>query len=295
MNAFLRRLAEPRPILLDGATGTELERRGVDTSTPIWSAMALIEAPKVLEQIHRDYLEAGAEVILTNSFRTHRRNLERIGLGEQAGRLTTLAVAVAKKAVRESGKPAFVAGSISPLEDSYSTKVPLQREIYLLEHSEMAQNLAAAGVDVLLIETMNSVVEADAAAQAARATGLPFGVSFICRADGNLLSGESLASGVQAVEEYRPDFLGINCTPPPTLEQALQEMAGLTKLPIAVYANAGHTEDYEHWGESEASQPQAYARFAQTWLAHGARLIGGCCGTRPEHIAAMASLLVAEV
>src|SRR5690606_13183002 len=112
------RLAEPRPILLDGATGTELEHRGIDTGTPIWSALALLESPKLVEQVHRDYLEAGAEVIITNTFRTHRRNLEQIGLGEEAGRLTALAVGIAQAAVRASGKPAYVAGGIAPLEDS---------------------------------------------------------------------------------------------------------------------------------------------------------------------------------
>lgn len=294
MNTFLLRLADPRPILLDGATGTELERRGVDTNTPIWSAMALIDAPKIVEQVHRDYLDAGTEVIITNTFRTHRRNLEKVGMGEEAGRLTTLAVAIAQKAVRASGKPAFVAGSIAPLEDSYSTTSPLPREVYLREHGEMAANLVTAGVDLLLIETMKDIAEAEAAAQAAKATGLPFGVSFICKPDENLLSGESLASAVKAVEKYDPNFIGINCTPAPTLDKTLRELRKLTTLPIAVYANPGHTEDYEHWGETEASQPAAYARFAETWLADGAQLIGGCCGTRPEHIAALASLVAAE-
>src|SRR3972149_8194495 len=97
MRPFLQRLADPRTILLDGATGTELERRGVDTGTPIWSAMALLDAPQIVEQIHRDYLDAGAEVIITNTFRTHRYNLEKLGMGDEAARLTTLAVAIAQQ------------------------------------------------------------------------------------------------------------------------------------------------------------------------------------------------------
>jgi len=287
MKTFLQRLAEPRPILLDGATGTELERRGVVTSSPIWSAAALLSAPNLVEQIHRDYLQAGAEIIITNTFRTHRRSLDKVGRGDEAASLTTLAVDLAQKAVRESGKGAFVAGSMAPLEDSYSTGEPLPREVYLREHMEMARNLAAAGVDLLLIETMKDVAEAEAAAEAARATGLPFGVSFICKADGRLFSGESLAQAVQAVERYGPSFLGINCTPAPSLDKALIELRAATQLPIAVYANPGHTEDYEHWGETEATQPEAYARYAQQWLSLGAKLVGGCCGTRPEHIAAI--------
>ena len=290
MQSFLTRLADPRPIILDGATGTELERRGVDASTPIWSAMALLDAPELVEQVHRDYLDAGAQVIITNTFRTHRHNLERVGMGDRAAQLTSLAVAIAQNAVHESGRPAWVAGSMSPLEDSYSTAFPLSRLEYLQAHHEMGANLAAAGVDLLLIETMKDIAEAEAAAQAASETGLPFGVSFICRPDGNLLSGEQVADAVKAVEKYSPAFLGINCTPAPQLRVSLAQMRAATELPIAVYANPGHTEDYLTWGETEATQPEAYCRFAEEWIRQGAHLIGGCCGTQPEHIAVIARL-----
>lgn len=288
MSSFLNRLADPRPILLDGATGTELERRGVDTGTPIWSAMALLDAPELVEQVHRDYLDAGAEVITTNTFRTHRRNLEKVGMGQRAAELTTLAVGIAQKAARASGKQAWVAGCMAPLEDSYSTEKLSTLEEYLREHREMAGNLAAAGVDLLLAETMKHITEATAAAEAAAETGLPFGVSFICKPDGSLLSGERIADAVRAVEAFRPAFLGINCTPAPSIEKALKELRSATQLPIAVYANAGHTEDFRTWGETEATKPEAYCRFAQRWIELGAHLVGGCCGTRPEHVAALA-------
>jgi homocysteine S-methyltransferase len=290
MTTFLQRLADSRPINLDGAMGTELERRGANTDTPIWSAMALLDAPELVEQVHRDYLDAGADVIITNTFCTHRRNLEKVGLGDQAVGLTTLAVAIAQKAVRSSGKQAWVAGSMAPLEDSYSTADPSTRDEYLRSHDEMAHNLAAAGVDLLLIETMKYIVEAEAAAEAASKTGLPFGVSFICKSDGHLLSEESITEAATAVETHKPAFLGINCTPATSLEPALQELRGATRLPIAVYANSGHTEDYQTWGVTEGSEPEAYCRLAERWIEFGAQLIGGCCGTRPEHIAALHNL-----
>jgi len=294
VNSFLTRLADVQPIILDGATGTELERRGVDTSTPIWSAMALLDAPEVVEQVHRDYLDAGAEVIITNTFRTHRRNLEKVGMRDEAARLTTLAVTIAQKAVGDSGRQAWVAGSMSPLEDSYSIATPLSRAEYLQAHREMAGNLAAAGVDLLLIETMKDIGEAEAAAEAASETGLPFGVCFICNPDGNLLSGESIADAVIAVQPRGPAFLGINCTPAPTLHVALQNLRAVTRFPIAVYANPGHTEDYQTWGETEATQPEAYCHFARKWIQLGAHLVGGCCGTQPEHISALRSLSLAH-
>jgi len=293
MNRFLQRLADPRPILLDGATGTELQHRGIDTSTPIWSALALLESPKLVEQVHRDYLDAGAEVIITNTFRTHRRNLEQVGLGEEAGRLTTLAVAIAQAAVRASGKPAFVAGGIAPLEDSY-TMAPLPREVYLREHGEIARTLAAAGVDLLLLETMKDIAETEAAAEAAKATGLPFGVSFICKGLGRLFSGESIADAVRAIEPHSPAFVGINCTAAPYLHNALRELRAATSLPLCAYANPSETEDYVNWDPTAAEQPEGYAEFARQWLADGAKLIGGCCGTTSEHIAHLKELIATD-
>src|SRR3990170_4956784 len=121
--SFLKRITERRPILLDGATGSELGRRAVDIDLPLWSARALIEAPDVLAQIHADYLRAGAEIITANTFRTHRRSLERGGLGHRALELTQYAVDIARAAVREAshrGNGLFVAGSLAPLEDCYS-------------------------------------------------------------------------------------------------------------------------------------------------------------------------------
>lgn len=275
--------------------GTELEHRGADTNTPIWSAMVLIERPQLVEQIHREYLDAGAEVIITNTFRTHRRNLEKIGMGDEAARLTTLAVAIAQAAVRASGKRAFVAGSIAPLEDSYSNEAALRRQVYLEAHAEMAHNLAMAGVDLLIAETMGNIREAEAAAEAAATTKLPFGVSFICKLDGHLFSGEALADAARAVEAHGPAFLGINCTAAPSLHTALAELRRATRLPISVYANPSTTEDYVHWDETAAEQPAIYARYAQEWLAAGANLVGGCCGTTPAHIESMRDAMQVNV
>ncbi len=273
--------------------GTELERRGADTSTPIWSAMALLDAPALVEQIHREYLDAGAEVIITDTFRTHRRNLEQVGMGPRAAQLTGLAISLAQKAVRASGKQAWVAGSMAPLEDSYIANT-LPRAVYLAEHSEMAGNLAAGGVDLLLVETISTIREAEAAAEAAAATGLPFGVSFICKNDGKMFSGEDLADAVKAVQPHHPNFLGINCSAAPTLDRALSNLRKATGLPISIYANPSHTEDYQHWDETAAAQPQVYGEYAHRWLQGGAHLVGGCCGTGPEHIRAVAKAALVD-
>lgn len=299
--SFLKRLADPRPIILDGAVGTELTRRAVDTRLPLWSAGAIISAPHVLRQIHADYLRAGAEIITANTFRTHRRNLAKAGLDHRARDLTRKAVEIAQSSIRARTRPLdparfqprYVAGSMSPLEDCYSPElVPPQAECER-EHHEMARHLAEAEVDLILVETMNTIREAQAAVTAARATGLPVLCSFVCRTDGRLFSGEAVTEAVQAVGPLGVVGLLINCTPSAAihepfgeLRQALQTLA--VPPPITgAYANIGHTDDVVGWTNTADVAPLEYAQLAAGWLKQGANLVGGCCGTTPAHIAAL--------
>ncbi|HIC23042.1 MAG TPA: homocysteine S-methyltransferase family protein, partial [Planctomycetes bacterium] len=153
---------------IDGATGSELERRGVDLSLPLWSSRALLDAPEVVAEVHRDYLSAGAEAITTATFRTHRRSLEKAGLGERAAELTRQAVEIAMRVRDEERPDALVLGSVAPLEDCYRPDLVPDEETCMREHTELMEHLVAAGVDLILIETMNQLGEARAAVQAAR-------------------------------------------------------------------------------------------------------------------------------
>jgi homocysteine S-methyltransferase len=299
--SFLKRLAQARPILLDGATGTELNRRGVNTDLPLWSANALLTAPDVLTQIHVDYIRAGAEMVTANTFRAHRRSLARGGeaYGARAAELVRQAVGLARAAAAQAapGREVFVAGSQAPLEDCYSPqRVPPPAECDR-EHAEMAQHLAAAGADLILVETMNTIREAVAATRAARATGLPVLTSFVCRSDGRLFSGEHVTAAVQAVAPLGVAGLLINCTPSTTIRQPFAELLGAVRaLPARVpicglYANIGHTNDIDGWTNTQDVTPLEYARLASGWLAQGANLIGGCCGTTPAHVAALSMML----
>jgi S-methylmethionine-dependent homocysteine/selenocysteine methylase len=298
---FLERIAQPRPILLDGATGTELSRRAVDVGLPLWSANALVAAPHVLSQIHADYLRAGAEVITANTFRTHRRSLTKGGLGAQAHELTHRAVELARAAVgaylagpgQGVSRECYVAGSLAPLEDCYQPQlVPPQAECEQ-EHAEMAGHLAEAGVDLVLVETMNTVREAVAATRAAVATGLPVITSFVCRDDGRLFSGEAVRPAVEAVVPLGVTGVCINCTPSTMILKPFAELRAAVRsfsdrqILIGLYANIGKTEDIEGWSNTADVSPLEYARLAAKWLELGARFIGGCCGTTPAHIAAL--------
>jgi S-methylmethionine-dependent homocysteine/selenocysteine methylase len=284
---WLARLRGGPALLLDGATGTELERRGAPAQLPLWSAGALLHCPDLVRAIHADYSAAGAEILTANTFRTQRRTLARAGLAGEAARLTRLAVALA----REAAGPSVLAvlGSQAPLEDCFRPDLVPADPLLADEHAEHAANLAAAGVDGILVETMNTAREAAAAAAAAAATGLPVWVSFACGPGARLLSGEGLAPALDAVRAAQPAALLVNCLPPPDADSCLEVLRG-AGLPFGIYANLGAPVGAAG-ARSHDCTPEEYAHHAQRWLAAGARIVGGCCGTTPDHIRALSHLL----
>lgn len=290
-------------IILDGALGTELTRRGENTNLPLWSARALMDAPQVVTQIHADYLAAGAEVLTANTFRTNFRTFAHAGLPNPhalARELTFKAVALAKEAITSvhpatsSGQTDVrtkVAGSLAPLEDCYSPWLVPDDETLAREHAEHAINLSEAGCDLILVETMNTAREAAAGAKAAAQTGKPIWVSFTLNEDNHLISGETLAEAVRAVLPFNPQAVLVNCIPVAQIADALRVLgqAAPAGLPIGAYGNVGHVDDVTGWTLTHAVTPSAYAQAAQEWRALGASIIGGCCGTTPAHIRAVAS------
>lgn len=286
------RLAEGRPLLLDGAMGTELDRRGVRTYLPLWSALGLIEQPEVVRDIHRDYAVAGADILITDTFRTTRRMLMRAGRDpEEVGPFNALAVQLAREGSGRAGREALIAGSIAPLEDCYSPELSPGALVARAEHAEQARLLAEAGADLLMIETMPLIAEAEAALQAAIETGLDVTVGFVLGDDGRLLSGESLEEAVTRLRHYPVAAIFVNCSPPSVITRALKVLRGLTDLPLGGYANLGAVEETVGWAADESVTGDRYAPFALEWIAAGAQIVGGCCGTRPEHIAAMRGVL----
>ncbi len=284
------RLTEGPPLILDGATGTELERRGVWTGLPLWSAHALVDSPDTVEAIHLDYARAGVEILTANTFRTQRRALAHGGLAERAGELTELAVALARRALHRAGAAtsALVAGSAPTLEDCYRPdRVPDDASLRR-EHAEHAANLARAGVDLILVETMNTRREALAALRAAREVGRPALVSFVCGAGAALLSGEALADAVAAVADEGPLCVLVNCLPPSKVPPCLEVLRD-AGLPFGVYANLGEPRADGSLDFTEACSPQAFADAVESWVAAGAHMVGGCCGTTPAHLEAVVS------
>ncbi|MBP1678172.1 MAG: calE2 [Bacteroidetes bacterium] len=289
----LTELLSRRPALvLDGAMGTELQRRGVDTGLPLWSARALASNPEAVLRIHREYAAAGADILTATTFRTTPRTFRRAGASDRSDALTALAVALARKAADETlGRTVLVAGSIAPLEDCYRPDlVPSDGELQE-EHGLQATRLARAGVDFILLETMGTVREAVAALGAARDTGNEVAVSFLCAADGRLLGGEPLEDAVRAVARLKPTILSLNCVPADQADAAIDSLTAAWPGPWAIYPNAGRPEDLATGVIMHAVSPGAYAVHARRWLSAGARIVGGCCGTTPDHIAAVRALI----
>jgi len=276
------RLTSGPPLLLDAAMGTELQRRDADTRLPLWSAAPLVRDPELVWTIHSDEVFAGAEILTANTFRTHARSLAKASLAERSGELTALAVQLAHQAAAAPGRDIFVAGSLSPLEDCYRPDLVPDDAALAREHGAQANFLAQAGVDLILAETHNTIREAVAALRAARATGVPVFVSLVTDGSGRLLSGESIADAAHALLPLQPDAIGINCVPAARLSADLAVLASAAPgVPLVAYGNLGLPDNSRGWAFTQELSPEDYAGHAHTWLAQGARVVGGCCGTTP--------------
>ncbi len=289
-NPLKSRLNRGELILLDGALGTELERRGIPTPLPLWSAQALLDAPDAVRAIHEDYVRAGADVITADTFRTTPRALAKAGRAGEAERMVERAVALAREAATRvrGARDVLVAGALAPLEDCYRPDLAPEPAVAEREHAEQAVRLARLGVDLILIETMNSIAEAKAALRGAKAAGVPVLVSFICKSAREIWNGELLADAVRAVELFKPDAILVNCVPPETAADSLGEMSRVTRLPLGCYPNAGEPNMAEGtWRFDAAWTPERFAEAAAGWVARGAQIVGGCCGTGPDHIRAL--------
>lgn len=265
--------------LLDGPMGTELNRRGVATPLPLWSAGAIESAPDIVSQIHRDYAVAGATIHTANTFRTKRRDC-----GANWHGYTRAAIELARNALPQDHR---VFGSISPLEDCYEPwNWPGEKS--LDEHREMAEELATLGCDGLLCETFANPDEAISAVSAAKSTGLETWLALTAGPAADLMTPEILVSTARRAVELGVSTILINCVPATQVSRFLMPLVqAISETRIGVYANAGAVSELIGWyDEGDARGAREYAKLAQAWVRQGASIIGGCCGTGPEHIAA---------
>jgi homocysteine S-methyltransferase len=300
MGKFAELLATMPTVVLDGAGGTELERRGYVDRLRLWSVGAVEDAPELVVRIHRDYIDAGARVITTQTFTCCRRRFRKVDAEARFEPLTRGAVALAVRARREAGRPdVLIAGSVSPLEHCYHPELAPRGDDGYAEHLESVRLLAEAGVDLLVVETMNTIDEARAALRAAKTSGLDVVLGFCCGRAGRLLSGEPVRAAVQALDPLAPTAYAINCTPVPLTTRAVTDLAPATTTPFGAYANVGEWSDGTWSGVFGAEfvfdvDPGAYLQHAMSWRELGAAFVGGCCGTRPEHVHRLAEAFRAD-
>ena len=272
--------------ILDGPIGTELARRGLPTPLPLWSAAAILDAPAQLGEIHADYAAAGAQVHTANTFRTDPWTLAKVGWEERAEELTRRAVEIARAAVPDDH---LIAGSLSPLEDCYRPDLSPDLATCRREHSRSARMLVDAGVDLILCETFCHVGEALAALDAGIEHGVDVWLSLTPGPQAELLSPVEIVDGLREAARRGAAALLVNCGPIASFAGLVPQLAGLD-LPFGAYANVGGPCSEQGWISEGPDSPKSYAQAAQDWLAAGASILGGCCGTSVQHIEALSRL-----
>jgi homocysteine S-methyltransferase len=284
-----------RPVLSDGAMGTVLYARGIFINR-CYDELNLSD-PGLILSVHEEYLQAGAELLETNTFGANRFRLARHGLAGKVVEMNAAGVRVAREAVahlkdKQAGE-AWVGGSVGPLgvrlEPLGKTGLDEARAAF----AEQIRALAEAGVDLLIIETMPALNEAHEALMAAHETApqLPVLVMVTVDDESNCLDGASPAHAAAQLTEWGANAIGVNCSSgPATVLTAIEAMRSATTLPLAAMPNAGVPRAVEGRNIYLCS-PEYMASFARKAIAAGAQIVGGCCGTTPNHIRAMRSAM----
>lgn len=298
--------------LLDGGMGRQLSRMGAPFRLPEWSALALMEAPQFVARAHAAFIAAGAQIITTNSYALVPSRIGAARFATDGLRLVDLAGCLARAAAARSGSRVLVAGSLPPVFESY------RPDLFDAGEAPAVIDVLVTGlaphVDLWLIETQSSLLEAGVALQAVSRSRLPVWVSYTLRdelgRDGppELRSGESVAAAVEFAVSRGAQSVLFNCSQPEVMNEAVLAAARWvdaherTGVRIGVYANAfapepAAVEPYAGISPIRADlDPRRYLELAEEWVRSGARIVGGCCGIGPEHIAALrAHLSIADV
>lgn len=288
MHETLAQLLPRAPLLLDGAWGTELQKRG----------LAIGDCPDALSLTHpdwvlgvaRSYVDAGSDIILTNTFGANRIALARYGLADRAAELNRAGVALSKQA---AGDRARVFASMGPTGALLMMGDVTADELEVA-FREQAQAIADAGADGIAIETMSDIEEALCALRAAKETGLPVAACMVfdSGADGaHTMMGLSASDAARALADAGADIMGANCGAGiESFETVCRALRSATTLPLWIKANAG-LPVLEHGMAIYKTTPSEYADYVPDILNSGAAFIGGCCGTTPDHVRAIRRLL----
>ena len=285
--------------LLDGGMGQELVRRSGAAPTPLWSTRVMLDNPQLVEDLHLDFIRAGAKVIALNNYTATPARLERDASIDLLEPIHAAAIHAAQTARDKSGvSGVMISGCLPPIIASYKPELAPDADACLLQYRQLV-NLQKDAVDIMFCETMSTIREAVAAATAAREAGLRTVVSFTLDDDNpNLIrSGETLIDAVSAVSPLGLEAVTVNCSMPETVTAAMPAL--VVAFPnVGGYANGfqsiagldagGTTADLK---ARKDLTPDAYADYALDWAKAGAKVIGGCCEVGPEHIAQVGKVL----
>ena len=279
--------------ILDGGMGQELVARSTQPPSEMWSAKVLMNEADLVTQVHADYIRAGADMITINAYSATPERLKQYGHGDKFLALQQAAIDCATKARDQLGRDVKITGCLPPLFASYNPDLNNDYDIALDLYSQIA-DAQTAGVDILLAETLGSLLEVRAAATALSGRGKPVWISMSLSEDTAtpaLRSGEALKEALAFLAQQDIDAVLLNCSLPETISAAMPTLAQVN-TPFGAYANGFTAIKKLEMGDIVAEKfskrsdltPQGYANFAQTWIDAGATLIGGCCEVGPVHI-----------
>lgn len=292
--------ASDRIQLLDGGTGSELRRRGVSLSDRCWSGSANLDRSELLYDIHADYIRAGADIVTANTFGTARFVLADAGLDRHFDEVNAAAIAAAQRAAESSARDVCVAASLSCLAPGFDKRAFPDSDIEFRAYSELCETFVEQRIDLILLEMMQDTKHAPLACRAALSSGLPFWIGISCRVDdsGDRLvayddTEQSLTPVIENLLAFEPAGIAIMHSPVDAIGRAIDELRRQWHGPIGAYAEIPYPEDPK-WNGNQIVSPEDYATEAGRWIAQGASLVGGCCGTTPAHIEALKAVRDAQ-
>jgi homocysteine S-methyltransferase len=298
---FDRILERHGNVVLDGGLGTELDRRGADLRDRLWSARTLVETPDLVRDVHAAYFDAGADVAIGASYQATFEGLAARGIhGDEAAALFRRSVELAREAAEAAEGERLVAASVGPYGAflgngaEYTGDYDREEDALVEFHLPRMQALASASPDVFALETIPSIVEAAALVRALeRVPEIPAWMSFSCRDGAHLCDGTPFERAVGvATSSDRVVAVGVNCTSPLHVTALVEIAAARTSLPVVCYPNRGAFWEpvRKVWVDPPRQDARPSLRPLE-WREAGASLIGGCCGTTPEDIRAIAGAL----
>ena len=297
MATWQEKLAADEIVLIDGGMGTELERVGAEMNAQGWSGAAVIEVPDVVRRVHREFVEAGAEVITVNTFSMAPHMLRGMGYGDRVESAIADAVRLAREACAEAGRPDLpIAGSVSTMRTKNvetGTWPALPPEEAHESLTTLVHILKEEGCSIMALEMMEDLEVAPMATQIAVASGVPTWLGISCRraADGTTIEsfdvpGVTLDQLYAALLPLGADVLNIMHSEIPVTGDALERARPLWDKPMGAYPESGYFT-MPNWNFVDVVSPQDLVAEAKGWVARGARILGGCCGLGPAHIATL--------